>query len=211
MTLGKCFQLWFGLLVVCIVLILVFISPTWLSGVVAREVAESRMTVGSKDTDRVVAATNEWYLCAFERHEMRVAQTKAKTVQHNGARTSIALNRLLAGAVERFDYIGYLIMFRLQWLVEAGMPILLFVIAAAIDGLAIRRRRAYTFAYTSTVVYNASSYVVLTVAFLPLIYLIAPVVVPVTFLPFAGIGIAAAVWVFFAHLPGAAPMIGMRT
>jgi len=85
------------------------------------------------------------------------------------------------------------------------------VIAAAIDGLAVRRRRAFTFATTSTSIYNAASYLVLSAAMLPLLYLVAPIPVPTAALPLAGLAVAGAVWTFFAHLPGAAPIVGLRT
>ena len=112
---------------------------------------------------------------------------------------------------ERLRALLLLGVYRLRWLRTALAPLLAFVIAAVVDGLAVRRRRAFTFATTSTVIYNAASYVVLSAAMLPLLYLAAPVPVPTAALQLAGLAVAGVVWTFFAHLPGAAPIVGLRT
>lgn len=212
MTLVKCIQVWLALFVLTAVLVLVFVPTARLSAAVQSEVESARATLGTTDTDRVVAAANRWHSVVFSSSLAVSAANATSRDSNDGVKgASYAFGRILKAAQESVSYVSYLAIFRVQWLLESAVSILLFVAAASVDGWAIRRRRAYSFAYTSTVVYNASAYVVLTAAFLPLFYLILPFPAPPALLPAAGVAIAGAVWVFFAHLPGAAPIVGMTT
>jgi len=94
---------------------------------------------------------------------------------------------------------------------DVMFPALACLVAAAIDGLAIRRRRAFTFATTSTVLYNAAGYGVLLSVLVPAICLAAPARTAMAAMPAVALGMALAIWTFFAYLPGAGPLIGLRT
>ncbi|HXN15428.1 MAG TPA: DUF4400 domain-containing protein, partial [Usitatibacter sp.] len=113
--------------------------------------------------------------------------------------------------IERLRSLLFLALYRLSAIGEAALPLMLGILAAAIDGLAVRRRRAYSFATTSTAAYNAATYILLSLSMSAFLYLVAPLALPAALLPLAAFGAAGAVWIVFAHLPGAGPLIGLRT
>ncbi|MCA3018731.1 MAG: DUF4400 domain-containing protein [Rhodocyclaceae bacterium] len=215
MTLGKLFGFWFSLLMITLVVVFVGVTPAQLRDTAMIEIETSRHLIPSKDVDKIIRRVNEWHAAFTGLAQSYQASQKAASGQtrntRGAAELSQPMNNIIRGILDRASYLMYLVSFRLLWLAEAMVPMAVFAIAAAIDGLAIRRRRGYTFAATSTAIYNFSSYAVMTAAFLPLYYLIAPLALPAIALSAACMCIGAAVWVFFAHLPGAAPIIGMQT
>ena len=207
MSLGGCLRAWIVLTALEVVLTLAFVSAERLHSLIVGEIAAARAVVGETETERIVTAAREDMRHLIEALPFGEAR-EAPTVEASpmtGAKRGSAL------VAERLQALLLLGAYRLRWLWTALPAFLACVTAAAIDGLAVRRRRAFTFATTSTVIYNAASYLVLSAAMLPLLYLVIPIPLPIAALPLAGLAVAGAVWTFFAHLPGAAPVIGLRT
>ena len=207
MSLGGFLRAWIALVGLEIILTLAFVPAERLHVLIASEVATSRAAVGEVETERVVAAAQKDLRGLIEAFPF--AATRESTGTEESPMTGAKRGRALVG--ERFQALAFLGAYRLRWLQTVLGPSVALVIAAAIDGLAVRRRRAFTFATTSTSIYNAASYLVLSASMLPLLYLAAPIPVPTATLPLAGLAGAGAVWTFFAHLPGAAPIVGLRT
>ncbi len=212
MSLGGCIRAWIILLALEIVFTLAFVPPARLRALIAAELTASRVVLGERDTDRVVSVSNEAFTTVLEawpalNPEADSSRDALQWLESpmQGAQRGIAIVR------ERVHGLLFLALYRLNWMREALIPLIACVAAAAVDGLAVRRRRAFTFATTSTALYNAASYFVLSASMLPLLYLFAPIALPAAVLPLAGLAVAAAVWTFCAHLPGAAPIIGLRT
>lgn len=210
MSLGTFFRFWVAALMAMLVLTLAYVDPAKITLLVDAEIQKADMTLGSSDTRRVVARTNELWQTLFadpvEAQKQRMDESTEKS-----AKVAAGLTRTVQTIMDRVKGLAYLAMFRLQWITEAIVPALIFIIAASVDGLAARRGRAFTFKSTSTVSFNTSSYAMVAAALLPLFYLIVPTSIPPVLPLLSGLGVAAAVWVFFAHLPGASPIIGMQT
>jgi hypothetical protein len=207
MSLGGCLRAWIALVALEIILTLAFVPAERLHALIASEIATSRAAVGAAETERIVAAAQEdlhWFIAAVP-----FAASREPANSEDSPITGATRGSQLVG--ERLRALAFLGVYRLCWLRTALAPLLACVIAAAIDGLAVRRRRAFTFATTSTVIYNAASYLMVSTSMLPLMYFIAPMPIPVACLPFAGLAVAGAVWTLLAHLPGAAPIVGLRT
>jgi|GEM_PF-2835116 len=207
MSLVGSLRAWIALVALEIILTLAFVPAERLHALIASEIATSRAAVGEAETERIVAAAQKYLRRLIE--VLPFAATREPAGTEESPMTGAKRGSALVG--ERFRALAFLGAYRLCWLPAALGPFVACVIAAAIDGLAVRRRRAFTFATTSTSIYNAASYLVLSAAMLPLLYLVAPIPVPTAALPLAGLAVAGAVWTFFAHLPGAAPIVGLRT
>ena len=209
MSLGGCLRMWLAILVAEIGLTLMLVPPAKIQALVEAELSDSRVLLGAADTDRVVEATNR----SFEAVVGSVGSSAPRPPHIADSDEPVAQGMARASSVviERVRGVVYLALYRLHWMRESILPLSLIAIAAAIDGLVVRRRRAYTFTSTSTSAYSAATYLVLSASFLPLFYLVAPVAVPAAALPLAGLAFAGAIWVLFAHLPGAGSIMGLRT
>lgn len=201
--------MWVILLVGEILLTLAFVPPAKIRTLVETELANSRALLGQRDTDRVIGATNRSFEAIVA---PRPSSAAGRPESPGGAEERVVqgLGRASSVVMERVRGLAYLALYRLHWMGESILPLSVISVGAAIDGLVVRRRRAYTFTSTSTSAYSAATYLVLSASFLPLLYLVAPIAVPAAALPLAGLAFAGAVWVFFAHLPGAGSIMGLR-
>lgn len=212
MSLGGCIRAWIILLALEIVFTLAFVPPARLRALIAAELTASRAALGERDADRVVSMSHEAFRAVLEALPALNPETDRSGDAPQWLESPMqGAQRAIAIGLERVHGVLFLALYRLHWMREALIPLVACVAAAAVDGLAVRRRRAFTFATTSTAIYNAASYFVLSASMLPLLYLFAPIAVPAAALPLAGLAVAGAVWMFCAHLPGAAPIIGLRT
>jgi lipopolysaccharide export LptBFGC system permease protein LptF len=196
--------MWIALFALEILLTLSFVPPHRLRAVISAELTESKRMLGDENADRAVRAANDAYGNLLAATPLVGAREEPESPIRPARR---GIDVILA----RGEALLYLALFRINTLRGLAIPTMALVFAAAVDGLAMRRRRAFSFATTSTAVYNAASYLVLSFSVLPLLYLMAPVPVSPAALPIAGIAAAGAVWVFLAHLPGAAPISRWRT
>ena len=203
MSLAGFLRVWLALFALENLLTLAFVPPPRLRTVMASEIAESRRVLGDEATERAVRGARESFKAVVRAMPFLEARDESESPIRPARR---GFDRVL----ERGQALVELALYRAS--VQGGflIPILAIITAAAIDGLAMRRRRAFSFATTSTAVYNTASYLVLSTLVLPLLYLAAAVPVSPAFFPIIGIAAAGAVWVFLAHLPGAAPIIRSR-
>jgi hypothetical protein len=204
MTLGGCLRMWLIVFFVEAVCMLAFVSPEKVRAVIAAEVEDSRVRLGAEDTERIVQATNQTFGDVFE-------ATPDIDAGISDDRLARGVEQLKIAIRLRLEAVVYLIAYRLSWLRAGLLPVAFISIAAGVDGLVVRRRRAYAFSSTSTSAFGAGAFLVLSVSMLPLLYLIAPVRVPVLALPLAGLAFSGAVWLICAHLPGAGTIRGLNS
>ena len=206
MSLGGCLRGAIAVLVLEVVLTLAFVSSTRLEAIASQDIASGAAMVGAGAQERITTTTGSalaWFHEAWSRDEHPSAEQEDAVIAP-AQRGSDRVRRKALAFLQIFTI-------RLAIAREFIGPALACMVAAAIDGLAIRRRRAFTFATTSTVVYNAATYGLLLAVMIPLLYFAAPVALSMWAFPMAGLGMVLATWAFFAYFPGAAPIIGLRT
>ena len=204
MTLGGCLRMWLIVFFIEAVCLLAFVSPEKVRAVIAAEVEDSRARLGAEDTERIVVATNATFGELFD-----ATPDIATAVPDD--RLAGTIEKLKVAIHQRLEAVVYLVAYRLSWLRAGLLPVAFISIAAGVDGLVVRRRRAYAFSSTSTSAFGAGAFLVLSASMLPLLYLIAPVRVPVLALPLAGLAFSGAVWLICAHLPGAGTIRGLNS
>lgn len=90
---------------------------------------------------------------------------------------------------------------------DLAIALLACSVAAAVDGLMVRRRRAFTFRTPNSALYNAAGYVLIGSTVAPLACLLAPVSIPPSAPATAGLCVVASVWILCANLPGPATLL----
>ena len=195
MSLGGCVRAWFALLTLEVLLTLAFASTGHLQDVAEAEFARSRGILGNALAERVATAA--------------VAATSLFDVPagNSGVEAWQPSRRGLDVVRERGRALLLLVIIRAALWREGATAAISCVFAAAVDGLMMRRRRAFEFETVNTALYNAAAYLLICATMASLACLVAPVPMPATTFVVLGLVLMIGIWTVCVHLPGPATLV----
>jgi len=207
MKLGTHFFAWFVIIGLTIIGTSVLTQPSLTAGVIAKDVAEFRRSLGEEDAKAIVARSKTAYRALFLDSGMpgiayNVLHTDdAQIAAARGTPTAgIALASMHTNNWVRNVWLGgYKLLLRINALLVWAPALLPFVLAAFVDGMLARRRKDYTFGYTDPVKYNIATHMMVIVVGMALCTLMAPLSIHALALPLIGIAIAIPITVLMAN------------
>jgi uncharacterized protein DUF4400 len=200
---ATCFRVWIALWALEILLTLSFVEPSRLDTLVELEFARSRQTLGDAGAEQAGRRTGALLAPLLKGAASESAQEPDSSPMH-------AAGQAIGRIGERARALLVLMTFRVCSWWELSVAGAACVAAAGVDGLMVRRRRAFRFATTSTVLYNAAGYMLICALMAPLVCLVAPVALPPATPLVGALAAAGAVWLLCAHLPGPSTVIGAQ-
>lgn len=207
MKLGTHFFGWFVLIGLTIILTSVLTKPSLTAGVIVKDVAEFRRSLGEDEAKAIVTRSKSAYRAIFLDSLMpgiayNVLHTDdAQIASARGTPTAgIALASMHTNNWVRNVWLGgYKLLLRLNALWVWVPALLPFTLAAFVDGMLTRRRKDYTFGYTDPVKYNIATHMMVFVVGMALLTLVAPLSIYALALPLIGIAIAIPITVLMAN------------
>jgi len=189
--------MWVAMLALEVLLTLAFASMQRMQDIAEREFIRLREVVGSTHAERIaIAATAAGAsLFGMSRH----GDSDAEAWQPTRRGLDVVRERARALLLVAFLRAA-------SWR-DMATALLACAVAAAVDGLMVRRRRAFTFEPTSSALYNAAAHLLIAASMAPLACVVAPVTIPAITVAALGLVLVASVWILCAHLPGPATLI----
>lgn len=189
--------MWVALLALEVLLTVAFASTERMQDIAEREFIRLREVVDSAHAERIaIAATAaDTSLFGMSRH----GDTDAEAWQPTRRGLDVIRARaraLLLVAILRVA----------AWR-DMATALLGCAVAAAVDGLMVRRRRAFTLETTSSALYNSAAHLLISANMALLACLVAPVSIPAITAAALGLVLVASVWILCAHLPGPATLV----
>lgn len=177
---------------------------------IEREIALAEQQLGASRAGAMVARANRWYqLLVVDTGVSRWVERQRES-RHRRQAVLGGLSNALSHVMSNGVTLAYLMLYRLAWMTSAATPLAVMGVCALVDGLLERQRRAYGFAALNPLVYNLGQIAVALASLMPLAWLVVPIETPPLVLAAWGLGLAAAVWLVCAHLPGARPILAGR-
>lgn len=191
--------IWLILLLLGALLVPALSSSTDIMRRVLREIALIELALGKQETAEITQSASAMYRTLFVETGL-IDATKKAVVTKEEQKSS---EGVFGGSVTRMsdatnDYIlglsalCFASMVRIM-IFGAWLPYMLpFFIAAVADGMARRQIKMVSFGYVSPVLYSLALHSMITIIFLPVLYLIVPIPLSPLLIPF---------WALFAAVP----------
>ena len=203
---GKHILLWLGLIAVVILAAPALVPSNVIMQRINAEVQMIVAAFGAQQAKLVIDQANREYDAIFVRSGIVATASKAYIPEDTQASSTryFPWVRSLAGATNGYllALAGtcYSLLVRIHLLAEWVPFIAPFLLAAVVDGMVRRRIKFATFGLISPMALGVAVHSAIILAFLPIVYLIAPFPITPLFVPFWALLIAAPIMLIMANI-----------
>lgn len=173
MKLGRHAGLWLAVTLMLLMVLALFEDTTRIAAELQNEKAMARTWLSQTAVDGATERANRWFNAAFR-----------ATGAQRAAERDIRRSDHLIGSAPAYWWVNlqvicYRLMLRVALVGGFAAPVSAFLLLALVDGLFVRRIKAYLFGAANPIVYNFASHVIVAAPVLPLAYFASPL--PVSF------------------------------